>query len=117
MWVGHVVLRVSDVERSAAWWSSLGVRTVHRTDEIAIFELRGGTHLLLFPAPDGIDPGQPTPFDLMVDDVEATRAEWDQLGWAPTALAPAPGDHQVFTVSDPDGYVLTVFSTHVVGEV
>jgi len=117
VWVGHVVLQATDLERSARWWGSLGVRPVHRDDDLAIFELRGGTHLLVFPGGSAPPPGGAAPFDLMVDDIEATRADWEARGLAPTALTSSVGDHRTFTVADPDGYVLTVFSSHVVGSV
>ena len=117
VWVGHVVLYATDLGRSARWWGSLGVRSVYGGADIAIFELRGGTHLLIFPG--GAEPaaGTAAPFDLMVDDIEATCTDWEAQGLAPTPLASAPGDHRAFTVTDPDGYVLTVYSTHVVGAV
>jgi catechol 2,3-dioxygenase-like lactoylglutathione lyase family enzyme len=115
--VGHVVLTVSDLRRSAEWWRSLGMRPVFDSDdEIAIFELRGGTHLLLFPG-DTPRPGTDAPFDLMVDDIDATHAAWQARGLAPSELSHAAGDHLRFTVRDPDGYTLSVFNSHVVGPV
>jgi hypothetical protein len=93
------------------------MRSVYSGDDIVIFELRGGTHLLLFPGGDPPRPGATAPFDLMVDDLDTTRADWSARGLAPTAMATAPGDHRTFTVTDPDGYVLTVFDSHVVGPV
>jgi catechol 2,3-dioxygenase-like lactoylglutathione lyase family enzyme len=116
VWVGHVVIYASDVPRSAKWWGALGMRTVHNGEDMAIFELRGGTRLLIFPAESRPTPGQ-APFDLMADDVEATRVEFAARGLAPTPLAPAPGSHQTFAVTDPDGYVLTVSNSHVMGKV
>ncbi len=111
------MLTVSDLRRSAEWWRSLGMRPVFDSDdEIAIFELRGGTHLLLFPG-DTPRPGTDAPFDLMVDDIDATHAAWQARGLAPSELSHAAGDHLRFTVRDPDGYTLSVFNSHVVGPV
>lgn len=93
------------------------MRPVHADDDIAVLELRGGTHLLIFPAASATTAGTPAPFDLMVDDVDAVHQEWEARGLAPTQPASAPGDHRTFTVTDPDGYVLTVYNTHVVGAV
>jgi catechol 2,3-dioxygenase-like lactoylglutathione lyase family enzyme len=112
-----VIIHATDLHRSAEWWTSLGMRPVHHGDDLAILELRGGTHLLIFPDENPPAAGAPAPFDLMVDDVDATHAAWEAEGLAPSAVAPAPGDHRTFTVSDPDGHVLTVYSTHVVGAV
>jgi catechol 2,3-dioxygenase-like lactoylglutathione lyase family enzyme len=117
VWIGHVVLLATDVVRSAQWWAELGMREVYRGEEMSIFELRGGTHLLIFPTDQSLVSDAPAPFDLMVDDIVATRTEWATRGLAPSACTSAPGDHQVFTVSDPDGYVVRVFSSHVMGAV
>jgi hypothetical protein len=92
------------------------MRTIEARDDIAVLELRGGTHLLIFPgAPTGAATG--APFDLMVDDIEETRAKMEARGFAPSRFSPAPGDHTTFTLTDPDGYVVTVFNSHVTGPV
>ena len=84
---------------------------------MAIFELRGGTHLLIFPEAHAHAANVSAPFDLMVDDIDAMRSECEARGLAPAQIAAAPGDHRAFSLTDPDGYVLTVYSTHVVGAV
>jgi hypothetical protein len=79
-----------------------------------VLELRGGTHLVLRPGrpPSTAD----APFDLMVEDLEATHAEWERLG-----LNVSPIDrgriHSAFVLRDPDGNTVTVNSSHVVGDV
>jgi len=114
VWIGHAVLSVNDVNRSADFWHDLGMREVERNEHVAVLELRGGTHLVLVPGtpPEGAD----APFDLMVDDFDATYADWKARG-----LDPSPIErghiHASFTVRDPDGYRVTVNSSHVVGEV
>jgi catechol 2,3-dioxygenase-like lactoylglutathione lyase family enzyme len=114
VWIGHAVLRVSDIDRSAAYWTGLGMREVGRDDQVAVLELRGGTHLVILPGSPPED-GE-APFDLMVDDLDATHTEWSARG-----LDPSPIDrgriHDAFTVRDPDGYVVTVNNSHVSGEV
>jgi hypothetical protein len=79
-----------------------------------VLELRGGTHLVLLPgAPSA---GADAPFDLMVEDLEATHAEWERLG-----LDVSPIErgriHSAFVLRDPDGTTITVNSSHVVGDV
>jgi len=69
--VGHVVLRVSEVTQAAAFYRSLGMRAVVERKEIAILELRGGTHLLLFKARSKPRAGAIRAFDFMVDDADA----------------------------------------------
>ena len=115
VWVGHAVLNVGDVNRSADFWQQLGMREVARDAHVAVLELRGGTHLVLVP---GAAPEEDTdaPFDLMVDDLEATHASWTALGLDPSEITRGR-IHAAFTVRDPDGYLVTVNSSHVVGDV
>jgi len=114
VWIGHAVLTVGDVDRSAEYWRRLGMREVERNDHVAVLELRGGTHLVLVPGTPADD--AVVPFDLMVDDLDEVHAEWKARG-----LDPSPIErgriHAAFTMRDPDGYRVTVNSSHVVGEV
>jgi catechol 2,3-dioxygenase-like lactoylglutathione lyase family enzyme len=114
VWIGHAVLTVADTNRSAEFWREIGMREVERNEHVAVLELRGGTHLLLLP---GTPPGDAdAPFDLMVDDLDATHDEWATRG-----LDPSPIErgriHASFFVRDPDGYRVKVNSSHVVGDV
>ena len=116
MWVGHLLLSVRDPGRSADFWRGLGMREIERNEEVAILELRGGTHLVLLPDTQHAADGAGVPFDLMVDDLEATHARWHSAGLEPSPIEQSR-NHTSFTVRDPDGYVVTVYSSHVVGEV
>ena len=115
VWIGHAVLTVTDLERAAEFWREVGMREVERNAHVAVLELRGGTHLVLVP---GTAPNAPVdaPFDLMVEDLDATHTAWTARG-----LAPSPIErgriHNAFKVSDPDGHVVVVNSSHVVGPV
>jgi catechol 2,3-dioxygenase-like lactoylglutathione lyase family enzyme len=113
VWIGHAVLTVSDVDRAAEFWCGIGMREVERNAHVAVLELRGGTHLVLVP---GTPEGGEAPFDLMVEDLDTTHAAWEASG-----LHPSPIEHgrihSAFTVRDPDGYEITVNSSHVVGDV
>jgi catechol 2,3-dioxygenase-like lactoylglutathione lyase family enzyme len=114
VWIGHAVLTVSDVNRAADFWRELGMREIERNPHVAVLELRGGTHLVLVPGAPSADTD--APFDLMVDDLDATHALWTARG-----LEPSPIErgriHATFTVREPDGYRVTISSSHVVGEV
>ncbi len=114
VWIGHTVLTVRDVDRSADYWQRLGMREVERNEHVAVLELRGGTHLVLVPGTPA--EGADAPFDLMVDDVDATHAAWEARG---LDLSPIERGriHAAFMMCDPDGYRVTVNSSHVVGEV
>jgi catechol 2,3-dioxygenase-like lactoylglutathione lyase family enzyme len=113
VWVGHLALNVSDLERSSTFWAAVGMRQVERNDQMTIFELRGGTHLLLFqsdPAPGA------APFDLMVEDIDATHAAWTERGLNVSEIQRGQ-IHDGFDLTDPDGYVVSVRNSHVVGPV
>ena len=114
VWIGHAVLPVRDLERAAAFWRELGMRDIERNENVAILELRGGTHLILVPGTPPTDAD--APFDLMVEDIDAAHARYTKAG-----LDPSPIEHgrihSAFTVVDPSGYRVTVNSSHVVGEV
>ena len=47
--IGHMWLKVTDISRAAQYFVSLGLRPIHQAQGIAIFELRGGIHLILAP--------------------------------------------------------------------
>jgi catechol 2,3-dioxygenase-like lactoylglutathione lyase family enzyme len=89
VWIGHAVLTVSDVGRSARWWHDIGMR-----------EIEGGD----------------APFDLMVENLDATHQDWSARG---IAVGPITRGriHNAFEATDPDGYRVTVNSTHVIGPV
>src|SRR5262245_17577535 len=105
IWVGHVVLESSRVDQSAEFMSAIGMRPVFRGAEMAIFELRGGTHLLIFPR--GKLSCGATSFDLMVDDLHAFHQRVSAAGFAPTGIEHVPAvHHHKFTVREPGGNVL-----------
>lgn len=114
--VGHVVLRVSDVTRAAEFYKSLGMRAVVEREQMAILELRGGTHLLLFKAKSKPRHGAVRSFDFMVDNADAFH---DDLLSRGLATSPVREDrlsgHRMFELTDPDGHVLTVLSDHTEG--
>ncbi|MEM9453924.1 MAG: VOC family protein [Myxococcota bacterium] len=116
VWVGHVSVPVSSVSTSAPFWRRLGMRQVFVGESVAVLELRGGTHVVLHPADAPIEPGTPAPFDLMVEDLPATRERLAADGFQPTPIAHGR-IHDSFTVSDPDGYAVKFSSSHVVGRV
>jgi catechol 2,3-dioxygenase-like lactoylglutathione lyase family enzyme len=114
VWTGHVAIPGKDPAESAAFYRDIGMREVHVGDEVAIFELRGGTHLVVFKDADA-KPG-PASWDLMVEDLAATHADWTKKGLAVSPIEKGP-IHEAFTVTDPGGNTITVNSTHVMGPV
>ena len=109
--IGHVRLPSCDVAKSAAWLVRCGLRSLLERDDFAVLELRGGTHLVVHPSDVPIPAGTSAAFDLMVDDIEATHAEYAALGMDPTAIH-VGRVHSSFTIREPGGHEVTVNSSH-----
>ena len=109
--IGHVSLRVTDVPQASAYFVSLGMRMIHQTPTFCVLELRGGTHLVLRVAEEPIPSRTKAPFDLMVDDVLATRRQYDEAGFKPSEIETGTV-HRWFTVLGPDEYEITITSSH-----
>src|SRR5262252_4164406 len=88
VWVGHVTLETDRMGESARFMRTIGMRPVHEGREVAIFELRGGTHLILL-AKRRVAAGD-AGFDLMVEDLRATHERFTSLGLAPSAIEAVP---------------------------
>jgi catechol 2,3-dioxygenase-like lactoylglutathione lyase family enzyme len=114
--IGHVTLRVSEIGPATEFYRALGMRGVMQTKNMAILELRGGTHLLLFRTRGKPRIGPVRSFDFIVDDVDAFRGSLLQRGIAATEIgSDTLSGHRWFQVTDPDGHDLRVYSTHVEG--
>ncbi len=111
VWVGHIVLPAPDVKRSAEFMAKLGMRELE-VGQVGIFELRGGTHLILIPTDQPVAKAVEAPFDLMVDDLEAAHARFRARGLDPSEIREVQF-HRCFTLVEPGGHEITVNSTHV----
>lgn len=114
IWIGHVTRRVQDVEKSAEFFEALGLRSVWKNEQMAIFELRGGTHLLLFPDKARYQNVPNDNFDFMVEDVETTRQLLQAKGIKLSKIKNA-NFHAYFEASDPDGNKWRINSDHTEG--
>lgn len=113
--VAHIVLHTDRMEASAQFMRTIGMRSIHDGPDVSVYEMRGGTHLILMKK-DKVTPGEAS-FDLMVDDLRATHERFAVLGLSPSPIEPRPQiDHEVFTVWEPAGQAITFFSSHVSGE-
>src|SRR5271156_911297 len=74
--VGHVRLNVTDVGAAARWLETVGLRPIVTMNELAVLELRGGTHVVVRQAEGPPAPGTGAPFDLMVDAIDATHRDY-----------------------------------------
>ena len=114
--VGHVTMQVSDVAAGTALFETLGLRWVHQTERYSVLEFRGGTHLVLGTADTPVSPGTLAPFDIMVDDVDATWADYEQRGLQVSDVTRG-SIHASFRVIGPDGYEIKITSSHTRGRV
>jgi len=114
--VAHVVLHTDRMEASAHFARAIGARPIFEGPKVSVYEMRGGTHLLLM-LQDTVVGGATASFDLMVDDLHATHERFESLGLAPSPIEARPAiDHEVFTVREPAGHVITFFSSHASGK-
>ena len=113
-WIGHIgPIGVADVDASIEFYEALGLRLIHRNEQIAAMQLRGGTHLVIDTSGE-IEPAADAPFDLMVDDLAAHHARLVAAGLAPTPIEQLR-NHARFWVTDPSGGRVPVYDSHVVG--
>ena len=124
--IGHVAMTVGELENSYRFYVDLGLRTIGKSDGMAILELRGGTHLLLFQrggsdaaGDDGpFDQAPATALDLMIagrseEELAAFRSHLVERGHAPDPiLGQRFFGHYVFKAKDPDGNEVTVSTSH-----
>jgi catechol 2,3-dioxygenase-like lactoylglutathione lyase family enzyme len=129
--LGHFVMRVKNLGASYQFYADLGLRPIGRFPDVAIIELRGGTHILLFPENDEA-PSPPTAsrlgqrgafftehLDLLINgktrgDLEAYRATLLKNGIVVGEIAEERlFGHDYFQLADPDGHGITVYTSHV----
>lgn len=128
--LGHFVMKVANLGVSYQFYADLGLRQIGIFPDVAIIELRGGTHILLFPesveAPIPLTAsrlGQRAGFfnehlDLLINgktrgELEAYRALLLKNGIAAGEIAPEPFfGHDYFHLADRDGHGITVYTTH-----
>jgi len=129
--LGHFVMRVANLGVSYQFYADLGLRQIGVFPDVAIIELRGGTHILLFPeSVEGPIPltasrlGQRGGFfnehlDLLINgktrgELEAYRAILLKKGIVAGEIAQESFfGHDYFQLADPDGHGITVYTSHV----
>ncbi|MBT8437999.1 MAG: glyoxalase/bleomycin resistance/dioxygenase family protein [Gammaproteobacteria bacterium] len=110
VWVGHVAMYTLKVTESSEFMQKLGMRWVAGSDDFAVLEMRGGTHLVL--TSDQESALIRADFDLMVEDLDTAHARYLELGLEPGEIERGK-IHDSFEMREPGGTVITFNSSHV----
>ena len=109
--IGHVTLRTHCMNDSIRFMRAIGMQMVFEGSQVSILELRGGTHLLLFPCDEPSDVA--ASFDLMVDDIREMHDKLSGLGYALSPIVQRPEvGHETFEVTEPSGARIVCYSSH-----
>jgi catechol 2,3-dioxygenase-like lactoylglutathione lyase family enzyme len=127
---GHFILKVNDIDVSYQFYTKLGLRPFGKFPDLAIIELRGGTHILLFCKNDELPSSLSSShlgqrgasfnerLDLMIDgksrsDLELYRTTLMEKGLSVDPIAQDKiFGHSHFQLADPDGNGITVYTSH-----
>ena len=128
---GHFIMKVNDIDISYQFYTKLGLRPFGRFPDLAIIELRGGTHILLFSKNDELPSSLSSShlgqrggasfnerLDLMIEgksrgDLEIYRTNLMEKGLSVDAIAQDQFfGHDYFQLADPDGNGITVYTSH-----
>ena len=113
--IAHVVLYTDRMTESAQFMRTIGMRPIFDGPDVSVYEMRGGTHLVMMKREKVV--AAKAAFDLMVDDLRETHRRFTELGLSPSRIEPRRQvDHEVFTVREPAGHVITFFSSHASGK-
>ena len=127
---GHFIMKVNDIDISYQFYAKLGLRPFGRFPDLAIIELRGGTHILLLGKNDELPFSLSSSLlgqrggvfnerlDLIIegksrDDLEIYRTDLLEKGLSVEAIAQDQFfGHDYFQLADPDGNGITVYTSH-----
>ena len=129
--VAHIVVMVSDLEASCRFYTDLGLAPfMIDGDQVAIIELHGGTHVLLFKSSGekNVDllpsaTGQfrhrfSEQFDLMIPGKSRKELEAYRKGLIKRGIIAGEipekkiYGHHLFSIKDPDGHGITIYTSH-----
>ena len=128
--IGHFVLKVENIDHSYEFYTKLGLRPFAKYPDVAIIELRGGTHILIFSKHEELPfkissshLGQRSAFfneqlDLMI--AGSSKGDLEQYRSTLVGHGLEVGEisqdqlfgHNFFQLSDPDGNGITFYTSH-----
>ncbi len=124
--IGHLVMHVAEAVRSAEFYEKLGLRIVEKAPQFSLVELRGGTHILFLAekkARKSLPASRKEDFDLMISGVsrDDLKIYWEHLkkrGLSPRLIERKKfHGHYVFQIDDPDGNIISIYTSHSIGRV
>jgi hypothetical protein len=110
VWVGHVSIKSRDVDATTTVLETIGLREIFLREGISIFELRGGTHIIV-QQDDSHKPAE-VHFDLMVENIDEAHKTYVTAGLDVGTIARGK-IHDSFVLNEPGGNRFVVNSTHV----
>lgn len=108
--IGHMFLRADGVAKTSARLIEVGLRPIIQKEHFAIFELRGGTHVVIRPLEDKEEHFEAS-FDLMVDDIQAAHTQYRAAGFEVSAVE-SGRIHESFQAKAPERFSFTVLDSH-----
>ena len=109
---GHLFLRARGVQAASERLVEVGVRPIVVKEDLAVLELRGGTHVVVRPHEGNGE--HEAPFDFMVDDIERAQQRFTAAGFEVTSIEDGR-IHRSFTATAPESFVITVNDSHAGG--
>ncbi len=114
--IAHVFMKTPSVKKTVTFYLNLGLRKIWGSPQMGILELRGGTHILFFKSKNKFTKPPRANFDLMVDDVAGFHKDLKKKKNKVSKIQKDKrSGHELFTVVDPDGRVITIYSSHTEG--
>lgn len=106
--LGHLRLRVSDLDTAVSFFESLGAQKDIDHDNFAVVEFRDRTRLQLTRSNE-ISTTSPLQFDFVVENIDSTWSALKAKGLAPSNIVRSRA-HDNFMVTGPDGYEIKINS-------
>jgi len=110
VWVGHIAMHSAKVLQTSQFMQQIGMRLIMEDEGFALLELRGGTHLVV--TEDETSDLINGSFDLMVDDIDVSHAQFTKLGLSPGKIERGK-IHDSFEMFEPGGTTILFNSSHV----
>ena len=123
----HIIMHVQDLDESLKFYQAIGLPDGGHDDDLALFELRGGAHVLLVTRDGAYDnlyessrlgQREGETLDLMIrgrsrEDLEKYRDDVIAAGVSADEIPEQKlYGHSYFTLTDPDGHKITIYTSH-----